>query len=71
MHHKHGPRTREERIGKRSVRIPLSSDNAEVQLAAAALLGGVVIIDHALHAALRVAARALQVLVRVGEFIVD
>ena len=40
-------------------------------MTAAALLRGVVFIDHALDSALRIAAGPLQILVRVGEFVLD
>ena len=64
-----GPRAREKRIGNRQRRTCLPPDDAEIQLAAAALFGGVVLIDHALDPALRIASGPLQILVRVGEFV--
>ncbi len=53
------------------VEFSLPADDAQIQLAAAALFRGVVFIDHALDTALRIAAGTLQILVRVGEFVFD
>ena len=70
MERKHAPAHARETNWKAGVsELRLPSDDAEIQLAAATLLGGVVFVDHALDPALRIAAGPLQILVRVGEFV--
>ena len=60
------PCTREKRIGSRHCRAGLTPDNAEIQLASVC---GLVLVDHALNPALRIASGPLQILIRVGEFV--